>query len=103
MNALVLSLHPPHAIGLCTSAGIGTVPAHRTSIEVRQEAKMPDQPADPLHYEMKIPPEKHTPEKDSSDAGNTSGQSRKERPQSDSAGKEDDGEGSHAKPQTKHP
>ena len=69
---------------------------------------MPEQPADPLHYEMKIPPGKHTPEKDSpekhsSDAGNDSAQSRAEDPQPDSAGKEDDGERSRAKPQTKHP
>jgi len=64
---------------------------------------MPEQPADPLHYEMKIPPEKHTPGKDSSDAGNDSSQSRTDDPQPDSAGKEDDGGGSHARPQTKHP
>jgi hypothetical protein len=25
---------------------------------------MPDQPDDPLHYEMKIPPEKHKPDDD---------------------------------------
>jgi hypothetical protein len=34
---------------------------------------MPDQPADPLHYEMKIPPEKHT-----SDTGKDSDQPRPE-------------------------
>jgi hypothetical protein len=57
---------------------------------------MPDQPDDPLHYEMKIPPEKHT-----SDKGNDSDQPRPEVPP-DSMSKEDDA-GSHGEPQTKHP
>ena len=36
---------------------------------------MPDQPADPLHYDMKIPPEKPTSEsKDESDQPNTENQ-----------------------------
>ena len=64
---------------------------------------MPEQPPDPRHYEMKIPPEKHAPEKDSSDAGNDSAHSGAEDPQPDSARKEDGVEGSHAQPQTKHP
>jgi hypothetical protein len=59
---------------------------------------MPDQPADPLHYEMKIPPQKNTP-----DAGKDSDQTRPEVPAPDSATKEDDAGGSHGKPETKHP
>lgn len=64
---------------------------------------MPDQPADPLHYEMKIPPKKQPP-----DAGNDSNQartdqSRTESPQPDSAGKANDAEGNQAAPRTKHP
>ncbi len=59
---------------------------------------MPDQPDDPLHYEMKIPPEKHT-----SDKGKDSDQSRPEDPPRDSVSKEDDAGGSHSEPQTKHP
>ena len=59
---------------------------------------MPDQPADPLHYEMKIPPEKHT-----SDAGKDSDQPRPEDPPPDSAGKQDDADGSHGKPHAKRP
>ncbi len=32
-------------------------------IELAEENAMPEQPADPIHYEMKIPPEpKHTNE-----------------------------------------
>lgn len=59
---------------------------------------MPDQPADPLHYEMKIPPEKNTP-----DVGKESDHPRPEDPPPDSATKEDDAGGNHGKPQTKHP
>jgi hypothetical protein len=59
---------------------------------------MPDQPADPLHYEMKIPPTKNT-----SDAGKHSDQSRPEAPQPDSAAKEDDAAGSRDKPHSKQP
>jgi hypothetical protein len=59
---------------------------------------MPDQPDDPLHYEMKIPPEKHT-----SDKGKDSDQPRPENPPPDPMSKEDNAGGSHGKPQTKHP
>jgi hypothetical protein len=59
---------------------------------------MPDQPADPLHYEMKIPPTKNT-----SDAGNDSDQSRPEDTQPDSAAKEVNAGGSDNKPHAKHP
>jgi hypothetical protein len=64
---------------------------------------MPEQPADPLHYEMKIPPEKPTPEKHISNAGNDSDQSSTENPQPGTAGKEDDAERGHAGPHTKRP
>ena len=57
---------------------------------------MPDQPADPLHYEMKIPPKKNT-----SDSGKDSDQPRSEDPP-DSATKEDD-DGTHDKPHPNHP
>jgi hypothetical protein len=59
---------------------------------------MPDQPDDPLHYEMKVPPTKNT-----SDAGKDSDQSRPENTPPDSASKEDDAGGSHGEPHTKHP
>jgi hypothetical protein len=32
------------------------------SIEVAEEGTMPDQPADPIHYDMKIPPEPTQPD-----------------------------------------
>jgi hypothetical protein len=40
---------------------------------------MPEQPADPLHYEMKIPPEKHS-SKDKEDADNSNHPDREEKP-----------------------
>ena len=40
---------------------------------------MPEQPADPLHYEMKIPPEKHS-SKDNEDAEKSDDHDREEKP-----------------------
>ena len=59
---------------------------------------MPEQPADPLHYEMKIPPKKNT-----SDAAHDSDQQRPEGHPPDSAGKEDDANASQGKPHAKRP
>jgi hypothetical protein len=59
---------------------------------------MPEQPADPLHYEMKIPPTKNT-----SDTGKDSDQPRPEDLPPDSAGKEPAADGSDGKPRAKHP
>ena len=59
---------------------------------------MPEQPADPLHYEMKIPPTKNA-----SDSEKDSDQSRPEDQPPDSANQEVDAGGSHGKPDAKHP
>ncbi len=58
---------------------------------------MPDQPDDPLHYEMKIPPEKHT-----SDKGKDSDQPRPEDPARFHEQRRRRWR-SHGEPQTKHP
>jgi hypothetical protein len=49
-----------------------------TGIELPR-GNMPEQPADPLHYEMKIPPEKHS-SKDKEDADNSNHPDREEKP-----------------------
>lgn len=59
---------------------------------------MPEQPADPLHYEMKIPPTKNT-----ADAGKGTDQLRPEDLPPDSAGKERAADGSDDEPRTKNP
>jgi hypothetical protein len=47
-------------------------------IEVAQAGSIPDQPKDPLHYDMKIPPETHSSDDDHDSDGMESDESGKD-------------------------
>ena len=52
----------------------------RNGIELEQEGIMPEQPDDPIHYEMKIPPEPKDNKPEKGDDGSEEDGSDKETP-----------------------